>query len=389
MIKTNKIQKLFFFQLIIFALFFRLLIILISDYNQNVFFIGDDAWGMHIAGLDVSTWDKIDFFDQNKIPYISFIAVIYKYIYPSYLLSALCSLIVWLLSLYVLIKILNLLKINKNIIFAALIIYCFLPTSIIYTSSTIREPYQLLVTNLFLLCLVNIYLSNNYFKILYNFSTIIFLSFIFYMLHRIGPIFGIINLLIALFIIFSKFKFKKVYFLNIFLFVSLLIFFTINFISYFTYNFSFEQFQKGYIKAIQIYQNGLFLSSPNSRATYFQLHNFENYFDIIKFILIAFLKYNLEPILSPQKINTKDIVLIFENLVRSSIYIVIFVFSFNINNLKNNIYVAILLVLLFTEMVWSLGTNNWGTASRHHIPSAGIILICISIILNGKFNEKK
>ena len=209
------------------------------------------------------------------------------------------------------------------------------------------------------------------------------------MLHRIGPIFGIINLLIALFIIFSKFKFKKVYFLNIFLFVSLLIFFTINFISYFTYNFSFEQFQKGYIKAIQIYQNGLFLSSPNSRATYFQLHNFENYFDIIKFIVIAFLKYNLEPILSPQKINTKDIVLIFENLVRSSIYIVIFVFSFNINNLKNNIYVAILLVLLFTEMVWSLGTNNWGTASRHHIPSAGLILICISIILNGKFNEKK
>ena len=139
MIKTNKIQKLFFFQLIIFALFFRLLIILISDYNQNVFFIGDDAWGMHIAGLDVSSWDKIDFFDQNKIPYISFIAVIYKYIYPSYLLSALCSLIVWLLSLYVLIKILNLLKINKNIIFAALIIYCFLPTSIIYTSSTIRS----------------------------------------------------------------------------------------------------------------------------------------------------------------------------------------------------------------------------------------------------------
>ena len=111
--------------------------------------------------------------------------------------------------------------------------------------------------------------------------------------------------------------------------------------------------------------------------------------DIIKFIVIAFLKYNLEPILSPQKINTKDIVLIFENLVRSSIYIVIFVFSFNINNLKNNIYVAILLVLLFTEMVWSLGTNNWGTASRHHIPSAGLILICISIILNGKFNEKK
>ncbi len=389
MIKENKIQELFIFQLIFFALFVRLLIILISDYNQNVFFIGDDAWGMHIAGLDVSSWDKIEFFDQIKIPYISFIAIIYKYIYPSYLLSAFISLFTWIFSVYILIKILNLLKINKKIIFAALIIYCFLPSSIIYTSSTIREPYQLLVTNLLLLCLVNIYLTNNFLKIFFNISIILFLSFIFYMLHRIGPIFGIINLLIAFLIIFSKFKFKKIYFLNICLFVFLLTLIIINFISYFTFNYSFEQFQKGYIRAIEIYQNGLFLSSPNSRATYFQLHNFENFFDIIKFIIIAFLKYNLEPILSPQKINSKDFVLIFENLLRSSIYIVIFLFTFNINNLKNIIYIAILLVLLLTEIVWSIGTNNWGTASRHHIPSIGLILVCISIIFNGKFNEKK
>lgn len=387
--KKNKIKELFIYQLISFALFIRILIIIVSDYNQNVSFIGEDAWGMHLAGLDVSNWENINFFDQTKIPYISFLAIIYKYIYPSYLLSSLISLVAWILSIYILIKILNLLRINKNIVIIILLIYCFFPTSIIYTSSTIREPYQLLVTNLMLLCVVSIYFTNNFLQIVLYFFMIIFLSFVFYLLHRIGPIFGIINLLISLLILFSKFRFKKIYILNGFLFLFILIFILVNFLSYFTFHFSFEQFQKGYIKAIEIYQNGLYLSSPNSRATYFQIHNFENFFDIIKFILVAFTKYNLEPIFSPGKINTKDLILVFENLVRVSIYMFIFLFLFNAYKSKNVIFIATLLILLFTEIVWSIGTNNWGTASRHHIPSIGLILVCFSIILNTNFYEKK
>ena len=30
---------------------------------------------------------------------------------------------------------------------------------------------------------------------------------------------------------------------------------------------------------------------------------------------------------------------------------------------------------LFLEFVWSVGTTNWGTAARHHVPAMGIMLL--------------
>ena len=33
------------------------------------------------------------------------------------------------------------------------------------------------------------------------------------------------------------------------------------------------------------------------------------------------------------------------------------------------------LTYLTTETIWSLGTTNWGTSTRHHIPSLGLLLV--------------
>jgi hypothetical protein len=35
----------------------------------------------------------------------------------------------------------------------------------------------------------------------------------------------------------------------------------------------------------------------------------------------------------------------------------------------------IFLSYLVMETIWSLGTSNWGTASRHHLPSLGLLLV--------------
>ena len=35
----------------------------------------------------------------------------------------------------------------------------------------------------------------------------------------------------------------------------------------------------------------------------------------------------------------------------------------------------IFLVYLLLEFLWALGTVNWGTASRHHLPSLGLLVI--------------
>ena len=38
-------------------------------------------------------------------------------------------------------------------------------------------------------------------------------------------------------------------------------------------------------------------------------------------------------------------------------------------------YLFIFVSYLLIESLWSLGTSNWGTASRHHVPSLGLLLI--------------
>ena len=384
----KSINKLYFLIIILLAILIRYLFVFISDFNQNVLFVGMDAWGMHLAGIDVSNWKNIKFFDQTKIPYISFLAYTYKLLYPSYLIGASLSLFFWLLSLIYFVKIQNLLKINNKYILFGLILYCFLPTMIIYTSTTIREPYQLFLTNLMIFYVLIINQTNEIFDILRYLLILVIFTFFYYLTHRIGPLFGFINIMIAIILIVLKINFKKIYLFSYLLFMFFLVFIFLVFIDYFTKNYSFEQFQKGYIKAIEIYQNGLYLSSPDSRGSYFSLHNFNSIIDILFFSLLSFIKYNFEPIFSLHKFILKDLILVFENVIRFLFYTIVICGFYFYKLFRNKEFIIIFSVFIINELIWSLGTNNWGTASRHHIPSIGLMLISTVLIFKNP-NEKK
>jgi hypothetical protein len=386
---SSPINNIYFLIIILFAIIVRLTIIIISDFNQTVLFIGGDAWGLHLAGLDVANWENINFFSQTKIPYISLLAYTYKYIYPSYLIGASISLFFYFLSLLYFIKILNLIEIKQKNILILLIFFCFLPTIIIYTSATIREPIQLFLTNIMIFYVLKIHLTSRVIKTVKYFFILIFFTFMYYLTHRIGPIFGFINIIIGIFLIVLKINVKKVYLLSFILLIILIFSLSFLFVEFFAKNYSFEQFQQGYIKAIEIYQNGLYLSSPLSRANYFELHNFESIADIMIFLLTAFIKYNFEPLFSLNKFIIKDSVLIFENILRLFFYMMILFFIFLRKLSKNTHFIIIFSVFILNELIWSVGTNNWGTASRHHIPSIGLMLISVALILKTKSNEKK
>ena len=158
---SQPINNIYLIIVILFAIIVRLSIIIISDFNQNVLFIGEDAWGLHLAGLDVANWENINFFSQAKIPYISLLAYTYKYIYPSYLIGASISLFFWFLSVLYFIKTLNLIEVKQKYILILLIFFCFLPTMIIYSSATIREPFQLFLTNVMIFYVLKIHLTSS------------------------------------------------------------------------------------------------------------------------------------------------------------------------------------------------------------------------------------
>jgi hypothetical protein len=44
---------------------------------------------------------------------------------------------------------------------------------------------------------------------------------------------------------------------------------------------------------------------------------------------------------------------------------------------------------LAMETIWSLGTINWGSAVRHHIPALGLLLLAAYAASDGKVRAKK
>ena len=108
---------------------------------------------------------------------------------------------------------------------------------------------------------------------------------------------------------------------------------------------------------------------------------FEFYSDLIYYLINSFTLYMIEPsIFSIHKIRYLDLPIIFENFLRVFI-ILAATFNIAINKINNkHVFYYIIIYFIFIELFWSLGTNNWGTASRHHIPAFGLLVILSAII---------
>ena len=89
----------------------------------------------------------------------------------------------------------------------------------------------------------------------------------------------------------------------------------------------------------------------------------------------------------PWKISSiVDVIVLLENMLR--FWLIWNVLKYLVGSYLNKpMYVArnyfgnerfiffIFLTYLVMETLWSLGTSNWGTASRHHVPSLGLLLV--------------
>ena len=50
------------------------------------------------------------------------------------------------------------------------------------------------------------------------------------------------------------------------------------------------------------------------------------------------------------------------------------------------IYLGLLIIYFSSEIGWALGTNNWGSAVRHHVPTFGLLIF---LALFGYKKQKK
>jgi hypothetical protein len=144
-----------------------------------------------------------------------------------------------------------------------------------------------------------------------------------------------------------------------------------------------DRLEEGLSVAVQMYQEGSM--SVEQRASYRTDIEINGLGGLILSIPPFLFQYLFEPM--PWKISSiVDVIVLLENMLR--FWLIWNALKYLVGSYLNKpMFVAhnyfgyercilfIFLSYLIMETLWSLGTSNWGTASRHHLPSLGLLLV--------------
>jgi len=349
--------------IILFGFIVRLLLAIYNSFVSILFVAKDDALRFHENAVAKSQSFNLIFTNMSDgWIYSSFIAFFYYFLTPSIFIPSLLNCFIWFGSALILNKIFKILKLNEINKKIGFILYSFAPTSIVYTSVSLRESLQLFFLNLIVYFILKFFLSN---KNIYFFY-IVFVNICLSSLHKVYNVLFVF--VVILFIIqlinysekIRNFVKKNIYFYYIFAFIILItiILFHINELAYF-------------IKIIFDRFEDFLRNMPDSRTNYMLIYKIENYFH---FILDSLIFYNFKPFPSDVD-NVSDLIYFFENVLR---FILIIYCLYNFVYFQNSkAHVIIFFILCTLEILWSLGTTNWGSASRHHVVTYGILILFV------------
>lgn len=324
-----------------------------------------DAASFHRVAVEYSENLTLETFQIGWI-YSYLLGVIYSITTDSLFFGSLLSCFAWLISAFYLLKSIKLLNINKNNQKWILIIYALLPSSILYTSVTLREPYQLLFVNIAIYATLKIIIKKHYTSWLLLSVGCIGAG----ALH--GALMAFAITLIAMTLFFSNSSGKIPEWIKLVIttpLIALILIYGTNFFSESAY-----QLDGGLANAVEQYQEGGL--AIEGRTNYKTEVSISGLLGLILFIPASLFQYLFEPM--PWRISSIiDIPIVIENVLRFWL-IWITIKCYRSSNLIKRSKKPILLLILsyfIIEIIWSLGTINWGTASRHHIPSIGILLM--------------
>ena len=352
--------------IIILGFLLRLIVVFWNGFFEFEFGQVADAGSFHGKAAEWAENPTLDHCDRQREVFPCALSFIYHFTSNTLLFGSFLSCISWVGSAVLLIKIMRLLAIEKPFQSKAMLIYALLPSSIIFTSITLRETYQLLFVNLAVYSALKIWLRKSPLYWLVLFFSITCLG----MLHAAFLPFGIFLLITSLLFFFAHGKYKGFSAFKVVIsipFALLIAAQGIPLIENYAYNLG-----DGLIKGIEAFQStGLTL---DARAFYKESLQIDGIYEFLIFIPTAIFQYLFEPM--PWRISSVvDIYVLLENLLRGwLIWKALTALSYMRKQKRRPEQLAFYSYLVI-ESVWSMGTINWGTAMRHHIPSIGLLIV--------------
>lgn len=324
---------------------------------------GIDAVGFHLGGVSYASGFGLTDFEISHA-YIYALGTIYQWLTPSLFLGSFMSCVAWLGAAILLAQMTRMLKLGLMQRFEVMLIFALLPSSIFLTSVTLREAYQLLAVNLVAFSVLKIYITKSAWYWLWLVMGVTLMG-----VSHGGLLTAGLIILVGIFLLTFLEKRGPYFLLKLSLIIVLLILVTYIGSSQFlevVFNAN-----SGLASTLQARQDNW---QQSARAAYSIGIRLNSDADLLLFIPAALFHYLFQPM--PWRASTTlDWLLILENLLRAYLLYRVIAGIF-LSPYQGKIYVGLIFfIYLLIETIWSLGTINWGTAARHHIPTLGLLLL--------------
>jgi hypothetical protein len=323
-----------------------------------------DARTFHFYGADASSEPESGFWTNPRVTYTNTLGFFYRAFGTSFLLGDELSVLAFTLSCIVLVRLVSLLDLERFRI-GIVLFFGLLPSSVIFRSVSLREPWQALFF------LLSVYWAIRLWKRpgILIFSFMLMSAFCMALLH--GGLKGYAVYLVLIGIYWGIFCRKKgacrAWYVR-FLFAGLLVTGVIMLSQKMGWYVTVGQGLEG-VTAFRQYA-----ATIQSRATYGIMLDSSSVLGLVKTIPIIFVYYMFAPF--PWQVgNVADIHAMLESMLR---FVLLF---FAVSSWRRSsgevrsYYGFLLIIVLGMELMWALGTINWGTAMRHHVPGYGVIVL--------------
>ena len=330
-----------------------------------------DASGFHgdavgIAELPEPVWRFTSAgFISGSIIYTHSLGFLYSTFGPSHLFGKELSVLAFALSCVVLVKLVDHLDLRRFRV-GIVLLFGSLPSMVIFTSVTLREPWQALFFLLSLYWTIRLWKRSGILNSLFLLMSVLCMSMMHYGLARYAVYLVVISVYWA--ILSRKKNVRWARHLR-FLFAGILIFCVI----------ILTQKMGWYMSVEKALENGTvmrrhLLEYTEVRTNFSFILDTSSMLGIVTTVPMVFVEYMFAPF--PWQVeNVKDLWALLESILR---FLLLF---FAISSWRRSsgevrsCYSFLLIAVLGMELVWALGTANWGTSVRHHVPGYGIIVL--------------
>ena len=330
-----------------------------------------DASGFHgdavgVAGLPELGWkfSSAGLISGSTI-YVHFLGFFYRVFGSSHFLGKELSVLAFVLSCVVLVKLVDHLDLRRFRV-GIVLLFGLLPSAMIFTSVTLRESWQALFFLLSVYWAIRLWKQPD----ILNLPFLLISTFCLAMMHHGLSRFAAYMIIISVYwgVLGRKKNVRWARHIR-FLFAGLLIVCLIMLAQKVGNLLNVERALEG----IEGVRQSL-LKDENVRTVYSFMLDTSSVYGLVTTIPMVFVQYMFAPF--PWQVeNVKDIYALFESMLR---FLLLF---FAISSWRRSsgevrsCYSFLLITVLGMELTWALGTVNWGTAIRHHVPGYGVIVL--------------